>query len=80
MLILISPAKTYNLKFTQQTFEFTTPEFLNQAQKLVSEAKKLNPSELQALLKINHEKSYTPGITSNYRNFCFFSKNTAAKN
>ena len=53
MLILISPAKTLDFDIPNLQNPSTQPEFLDEAQYLVDGLKKLSPSRLQDLMKIN---------------------------
>ena len=53
MLILLSPAKTLDFDVPDLQNPSTLPEFLDEAQFLVDNLKKYNPSELQQLMRIN---------------------------
>jgi uncharacterized protein len=53
MLIVISPAKTLDYETAPTTKDFTQPEFLKESRKLISELKKLSPSEVSSLMKIS---------------------------
>lgn len=53
MLILISPAKTLDFDVPDLQNPSTQPEFIDEAQHLVDGLKKLSPSKLQNLMKIN---------------------------
>jgi uncharacterized protein len=53
MLIVISPAKTLDFETAPVTKDFTQPEFLKESRKLISELKKLSPSEVSSLMKIS---------------------------
>jgi cytoplasmic iron level regulating protein YaaA (DUF328/UPF0246 family) len=58
MLIIISPAKNFNLKPAKQTTEYSIPEFLDFSQILVKKLKTFNPMELQELLGINPDLAF----------------------
>ena len=51
MKILLSPAKSLNEKVNLENMLFTEPTLLSSAKKLMNELKKLNPSQLQELMK-----------------------------
>lgn len=53
MLVIISPAKILNFKTKSILSDFTMPEFLNDAAKLVKIMRQKTPSELSELLEIN---------------------------
>ncbi len=53
MLIIISPAKILNFKTKSILSDFTMPEFLNDAAKLVKIMRQKTPLELSELLEIN---------------------------
>lgn len=53
MLVIISPAKILNFKTKSILSEFTMPEFLNDAAKLVKIVRQKTASELSELLEIN---------------------------
>lgn len=53
MLLLLSPAKIQNFSSQQVIREFTEPEFINEAETLVNEIRKLSIYELSRLLNIN---------------------------
>ena len=53
MLILLSPAKIMNFKPEKLISEFTLPEYLKDAGKLIELLRNLNKEELSKLLEIN---------------------------
>ncbi|HRZ98339.1 MAG TPA: peroxide stress protein YaaA [Paludibacter sp.] len=53
MLILLSPAKIQNFKPQNFTEQFSIPEFMKEAGKLVDLIRELSPTELSNLLDIN---------------------------
>lgn len=53
MLLILSPAKIQNFSPQNSTTQFSQPEFLNDAQKIVKSIKKLSAPELARLLDIN---------------------------
>ena len=53
MKILLSPAKSLNEKVNLENMLFTEPTLLSSAKKLMNELKKLNPSQLQKLMKLS---------------------------
>jgi len=53
MKILLSPAKSLNEKVNLENMLFTEPTLLSSAKKLMNELKKLNPSQLQELMKLS---------------------------
>ncbi len=55
MLILLSPAKIQNFKAQHILSEYTQPDFIDEAQYLVNELKKLSIDELAALLSVNYD-------------------------
>jgi len=77
MLILLSPAKIMNFKPEKLISEFTLPEYLKDAGKLIELLRNLNKEELSKLLEINSnltdlnlleskikEAGHLPGIPS----------------
>jgi len=53
MLVVLSPAKSLDLDTPIGKGEFTQPEFLSDARKLVKDLKKLNPEELSELMHMS---------------------------
>lgn len=53
MLLIISPAKRLNMSAIPDKPEFTLPEYVGKAEKLVSSLKKLKPADLAHLMDIN---------------------------
>ena len=53
MLMVISPAKTLDFEKPAQTKEFTMPEMLNEAEKLMTRLKKMSPKQLSKLMGIS---------------------------
>lgn len=54
-MIIISPAKTIDIRNTINTKLFTIPELLNESKKLIEELKKYNPIHLEKFMGINKE-------------------------
>ncbi|MFQ3249077.1 MAG: cytoplasmic iron level regulating protein YaaA (DUF328/UPF0246 family) [Glaciecola sp.] len=57
MLLVVSPAKNLDFESPLPTDEFTQPEMLNDAKKLVKTCKKLAPSDLASLMHISDKLS-----------------------
>ena len=55
MKILLSPAKSIKLDIEAQTPLKTLPVFLNESEKLVKKLKKLNPTDIKALMKVSDD-------------------------
>ena len=55
MLIVISPAKLLDFQTPPVTKEYTTPEFLDQSEKLVAGLQKMSAKELSELMGISHD-------------------------
>lgn len=53
MLLLLSPAKIQNFKPQHYVNEFTLPQFMTEAEQLISKIKELSREELAGLLEIN---------------------------
>ncbi|RIH66752.1 peroxide stress protein YaaA [Mariniphaga sediminis] len=53
MLIVISPAKSLDFESKPTTSEYTTPEFLNESEKLVARLKKMKPEKISKLMGIS---------------------------
>lgn len=53
MLVVLSPAKSLDLESPYAKREFTQPEFLSDARKLVKDLKQLNPEELSELMHMS---------------------------
>ncbi len=66
MLIILSPSKT--LDFDKPTTgDFTTPDFLDDSQKLISSLRKLSHEEISSLMELSHK--LTELNFGRYRNF-----------
>jgi cytoplasmic iron level regulating protein YaaA (DUF328/UPF0246 family) len=57
MLMVVSPAKNLDFESPLPTDEFTQPQMLNDAKKLVKTCKKLAPSDLASLMHISDKLS-----------------------
>lgn len=55
MIIIISPAKTLDLKPNIQTKKYSLPYFLDDSKLLINELRKLNPKDIARLMKVNTE-------------------------
>ncbi|HAF28541.1 MAG TPA: peroxide stress protein YaaA [Bacteroidales bacterium] len=55
MIIVISPAKTLDLKPNVHTKKYSLPYFLDDSKLLINELRKLNPKEIVRLMKVNNE-------------------------
>ncbi len=53
MIIVISPAKTVDFETTPQTSQFTTPDFLNESNKLVREMRLYSRNDIKKLMKVS---------------------------
>lgn len=53
MIIVISPAKTVDFETPPQTSKFTTPDFLNESNKLVREMRLYSRSDIKKLMKVS---------------------------
>ncbi len=53
MIIVISPAKNLNFKPQNKISNYTMPEFIDQADILMNELKKLKPKDIAGLMKVN---------------------------
>lgn len=53
MLITISPAKTLDLDPQSLTTKHSTPQFLDEAERLIAELRKLSPSRIGALMGVS---------------------------
>ncbi|MCG8412328.1 MAG: peroxide stress protein YaaA [Bacteroidales bacterium] len=55
MIVIISPAKTLDFKTHSSTRRFSIPDLLDDSQILIQELKKLNPTDIMKLMKVNSE-------------------------
>src|SRR5699024_8044557 len=53
MLVILSPAKTLDFQTPSPTTQFSQPQFLEQAEQLVTLCRQLSPAQLASLLKIS---------------------------
>ncbi len=59
MLIVISSAKTLDLKPNKRSMPFTLPDFLSEAQKIIQIVRNYSPEDIQELLKVNYQIAVT---------------------
>ena len=55
MIAVLSPAKTFNEKPQQYSLNTTTPDYLNDSQKLVTKLKKQSIKSLEGLMSVNRK-------------------------
>lgn len=55
MIVLLSPAKTLDFETEAVTSSASQPEFLNEAEQLISKLKKLSSNQVQKLMSVNPE-------------------------
>ncbi len=55
MLVIISPAKSLDLNIERSFDYITIPSYLNEAERIVTELKKLKVGELESLMKISNK-------------------------
>lgn len=53
MIVILSPAKTINMKIDRNIKLHTMPQFIAEAEKIMKELLKYSPPELESLMKIN---------------------------
>lgn len=57
MLIIISPAKSMDLKSEIKIKEYSKPEFINEAEILIKELRKYDVAKISKVMRISHELS-----------------------
>ncbi len=55
MITIISPAKTLDYKSDTKIKTYTQPIFIDKSRILLNELRKLNPGDIESLMKVNHE-------------------------
>ena len=70
MLIILSPAKTMDMKTLGDTYPFTWPLFQQDADLLVGKMQQYGVEELQKLLKVSKSKIRSGGHANETSPFC----------